>query len=180
MPMPPFFEKYGKQCLLLLLFPLLGLSNCKLANNNNNKVISAEVAETSSAAEIEKQYPIITNIPTAETLRADKILVYFKTGEQKVILDSIQTAYINNLRAYLAQNEEAKIIITGHTDDRGDERMNTRLSRKRAEFVRDYLIFQGFSNHQIICKGDGPNNPITSNDTADGRRVNRRVEITLK
>lgn len=182
-----FFETSGKQLSLLIIL-LFGLSNCSLENNKKATVTSTEVIEAPSTEveeipsvdENKKQYPTINNIPSAETLRTDKVELYFKTGQQTVILDSTQTAYINNLRAYLAENQEAKIIITGHTDNRGDERMNMRLSRKRAEFVGNYLTTQGFSIHQIITKGAGPNIPLASNDTADGRMLNRRIEITLE
>jgi len=58
--------------------------------------------------------------------------------------------------------------------------MNTRLSRKRAEFVQDYLTSNGLDAKRLSAQGYGPNTPIADNATAAGRAKNRRVEVLLK
>ncbi len=68
------------------------------------------------------------------------------------------------------------IEITGHTDNVGTPDANTRLSKERAESVRDYLLkTYGLPQNLLIAKGMGATQPIASNDTPDGREKNRRV-----
>ncbi len=113
-------------------------------------------------------------------LRTDKIILYFDTNEQEINLTDDQRNYLDRLIAYLEQNPEEKASVTGHTDDRGNDEWNMRLSRKRSEFVRDFMIEQGILNRQITNEGIGPDEPIESNATEEGRAKNRRVEITLR
>lgn len=78
----------------------------------------------------------------------------------------------------LQQNTHVGINIVGHTDDRGSEQYNQGLSERRANAVRDYLRARGISGSRMTTSGQGESNPVASNDTADGRARNRRVDIT--
>jgi len=69
--------------------------------------------------------------------------------------------------------------IEGHTDSVGSEETNQRLSEKRAEAVRDYLVQQGLNAGSLKSRGLGETMPVASNDTAAGRQQNRRVEIIV-
>ena len=69
------------------------------------------------------------------------------------------------------------IDIIGHTDSRGSEAYNQRLSMRRAAAVRDYIVSQGIKADIIDVGGMGESDPIASNDTEAGRAQNRRVEI---
>ena len=71
------------------------------------------------------------------------------------------------------------IEIIGHTDDKGDEKENMKLSRLRAASVRDYLISNGHDASKMITTGKGETRPVASNDTKEGRAKNRRVEILV-
>ena len=66
-----------------------------------------------------------------ERLRANNITLYFDTNKQEINLSEDQRIYFEELKAYLAQNPDAKASVTGHTDDRGNDKGNIRLSRKR-------------------------------------------------
>ena len=108
-------------------------------------------------------------------------LLYFETSQQKINLSSEQRVFFTNLIDHLSKNPSAKVNIIGHTDNKGIEAQNQRLGRKRAEFVRDYLIENGsISKKQISTSSKGQNNPITTNDTDEGRAKNRRVEVVLQ
>jgi outer membrane protein OmpA-like peptidoglycan-associated protein len=72
-----------------------------------------------------------------------------------------------------------KIVIEGHTDSRGKDEYNRQLSEKRAMAVRDYLVSEGVSETVVTAVGRGESEPIASNDSADGRANNRRVEIEI-
>lgn len=69
--------------------------------------------------------------------------------------------------------------IEGHTDSVGSDEFNQRLSEQRAGSVRDFLIGQGVSAASVTARGLGKTEPVASNDTAEGRQRNRRVEIVV-
>jgi len=123
---------------------------------------------------------VVPAVSEEVALRTDKIILYFDTNKQEINLTDDQRNYLDRLMAYLEQNPDAKASVTGHTDDRGDDKWNMRLSRKRSEFVRDFMIEQGILKRQITNEGIGPDEPIESNATEEGRAKNRRVEITLQ
>jgi outer membrane protein OmpA-like peptidoglycan-associated protein len=74
---------------------------------------------------------------------------------------------------------DLKLEIDGYTDSTGTLQWNQTLSEKRAASVRDFLISQGVPIDNVTAKGFGPENPIAPNETAAGRKMNRRVELVL-
>jgi OOP family OmpA-OmpF porin len=72
------------------------------------------------------------------------------------------------------------ITITGHTDNVGTDTYNQKLSERRAESVKKYLVGKGLSAGQIQTQGKGESQPVADNKTADGRAKNRRVDIEFK
>ena len=72
-----------------------------------------------------------------------------------------------------------KIQVEGHTDSVGSDDYNQRLSEQRAESVRDYLVAQGVPAASVTSVGFGKTRPVVSNDTAEGRQQNRRVELVV-
>lgn len=114
-------------------------------------------------------------------LRAKAITLYFNTGSETIELSPAQRQQLADLIYYLDNKEGGRANAIGHTDDRGAESVNRRLSRKRAEFVRDYLGTNGGINKNLIsATGQGPDQPIADNGSDGGRAKNRRVEITIK
>lgn len=75
---------------------------------------------------------------------------------------------------------EGQIRIEGHTDAIGSDQYNMKLSKERAQAVREFLISKGVSPDRISAHGEGESQPIASNDTPEGRANNRRVEIVLE
>jgi len=74
----------------------------------------------------------------------------------------------------------ARIFIAGHADITGSDAINDPLSQRRADSVADYLVSQGIDRGLIQTRGYGSRQPVASNQTVDGRRQNRRVEVTLE
>jgi len=72
-----------------------------------------------------------------------------------------------------------RVEVIGHTDSRGTDEVNKPLSINRADAVRDYLTARGVASARISIDGRGESQPVASNDTAEGRAQNRRVEIFL-
>ncbi|MEP6466199.1 MAG: OmpA family protein [Parafilimonas sp.] len=76
-------------------------------------------------------------------------------------------------------NKNFSLKLAGHTDNVGSDNANMKLSKDRAESVKDYLVSKGANSSRIEATGYGETQPIASNKTADGRAKNRRVEFTL-
>lgn len=73
-----------------------------------------------------------------------------------------------------------RLVVEGYTDSRGDSVKNRRLSKARAEVVRDFLVSRGVSEEQVAAVGLGESSPIADNTTPEGRANNRRVEIVIQ
>jgi outer membrane protein OmpA-like peptidoglycan-associated protein len=79
----------------------------------------------------------------------------------------------------LREYDRTLVEISGHTDSTGDAMYNQGLSERRAEAVRRYLAAQQIREVRLVARGFGARAPIASNDSAEGRQLNRRVEIRL-
>ncbi len=79
---------------------------------------------------------------------------------------------------FAAHHPESNLAVTGYTDSTGSKAYNLKLSEKRAESVKAYLVGKGVAADRISLKGEGEANPVASNKTKAGRAQNRRVEIT--
>jgi outer membrane protein OmpA-like peptidoglycan-associated protein len=84
---------------------------------------------------------------------------------------------IDQLAAFLVEYPERKVLIEGHTDNVGSESSNQDLSQRRAEAVRQALMFKGVASERISARGYGESYPVATNDTNEGRQQNRRVEV---
>ena len=104
--------------------------------------------------------------------------IFFDTG--KATLQSVSATELGHLITYLQQNQIVNIYIVGHTDDTGSQAMNQQLSEKRAAAVKNYLLEKGITDNRIIAQGVGPYAPVATNETEEGRKLNRRVEIVKR
>lgn len=103
--------------------------------------------------------------------------ILFETGKSSIKKESEET--LEAIMDILEKYPDAKFSIDGHTDSRGSKQLNQRLSDARANAVRDYLVENGIEQFRLSATGYGESQPIASNDTAEGRAQNRRVEINL-
>ncbi|MEL0029139.1 MAG: OmpA family protein [Perlucidibaca sp.] len=87
---------------------------------------------------------------------------------------------MENVVAFLRNDPTAQIAISGHTDSIGSDAYNLKLSRARANEVRDYLIGYGIDAGRLQAAGYGESRPVASNDTESGRELNRRVEFKIQ
>ena len=92
-------------------------------------------------------------------------------------LRSASRTTLNDLAENFRQYPDNRIVVEDHTDSAGSEEYNQKLSQRRPSSVADYLIDQGVSANAITVYGFGELKPKSSNDTAEGRQLNRRVEI---
>lgn len=96
---------------------------------------------------------------------------------------AVKPAYqdeLAKLGAFLKDNPSAKGSIEGHTDSVGNKKANMKLSQRRAESVRSYIIkHSSVDASRITAKGFGPTKPIADNKTAAGKAKNRRIEANF-
>ena len=107
------------------------------------------------------------------------LVIYFDTAEASINLSPLQRAKIANLSKYLDKNPDAKLRITGDTDNPGSATTNMRLGQERADFAKQYFVSNGISEAKIVSTSQGPNKPIATNATEEGKSKNRRTEVTL-
>ena len=104
--------------------------------------------------------------------------VYFAFN--KAVIEKRSFPLLDNVAAVvIAHPEIAKIRIEGHTDSVGNADYNRKLSQQRADAVKAYLVKKGISEERFEAVGFGPDKPVETNKTADGRSKNRRVEFNI-
>jgi len=120
------------------------------------------------------QAPVAEPTASKVVLNADTFFDFDKSTlkpEGRQILDQVASqAQSINLET---------LIATGHTDSIGTEAYNQKLSERRANTVKDYLISKGIDPSRIYAEGKGELNPVATNKTREGRAQNRRVEIEI-
>lgn len=104
--------------------------------------------------------------------------IYFTSGSATISPDSLPT--INEIGKFMQGYENTVVSIDGNTDSMGARPMNMSLSKARAEAVREYLISKfKFPAARLLAKGNGPDKPMATNDTPEGREQNRRTDIKV-
>jgi len=108
-----------------------------------------------------------------------ELSVQFESGSAKLTKDS--EVLLDDMGAILTKWKKVRVEIAGHTDSSGSDAINMKISQKRAEAVRDYLIehYTEVDSGRLIAKGYGETQPIADNDTKEGKQKNRRVEMTV-
>jgi outer membrane protein OmpA-like peptidoglycan-associated protein len=127
--------------------------------------------------------------PLGEKIDENGCPILFKKGARSVILRGVtfQTGratltpdgrdVLRDVASQLVESPEYRVQISGHTDNTGSRTANLRLSLARARTVETFLVAYGVPPRQVTAKGFGPDVPITTNATVDGRARNRRVEL---
>ena len=104
--------------------------------------------------------------------------IYFSSG--KATITPVSLKLIGQIAEVLKTHPKVlKVQIDGHTDSRGNAAFNTRLSRLRADAVLRALAARGVEKSRLSARGLGPTQPIAPNNTAAGRELNRRVELSI-
>ncbi|NQD92669.1 OmpA family protein [Pseudomonas sp. CrR25] len=120
-----------------------------------------------------------------EVQRQGDVIQLIMPGNITFATDSAEIASsfyapLNNLANSFRQYNQNSIEIVGHTDSTGAHTYNMGLSQRRAQSVASYLAAQGVDQARLSTRGLGPDQPLASNASADGRAQNRRVEVTLR
>jgi len=114
-----------------------------------------------------------TGIPHNQT-------IYFAFDKSEFTATIEYDQYFNESKAFLNQNTEAKLSITGHTDSIGSDKYNQALGYRRAQTMKHYFESRGVSSNKIIVESWGEKNPGYNNNTTEGRANNRSAVLTIK
>jgi len=114
-------------------------------------------------------------IEIGEKVRLNNI--FFETGKWDLLPESF--AELDKLVRILTDNPNMEIEINGHTDNVGNDESNLMLSQKRAAAVVNYILDKGITSTRLDSAGFGEAQPVATNDTDEGRRLNRRVEFMI-
>lgn len=143
------------------------------ANSTDTKSYSIDILEVASMNQ-----NIVVSLEESIN-KNGKIAVYgilFDVGKSEIKPES--NASLKQIIDYLSSNPDVKIYIVGHTDNTGTFAKNLLLSKKRAESIKKYLISTGnIVESRLVAEGVASLCPISTNDTEDGKKLNRRVEI---
>jgi len=115
-------------------------------------------------------------IKTDSTITLSEVLFEFNSYRLKQGM--IPT--LDSIAAFLRIESKASVNVLGHTDNSGKEDYNLTLSSQRAEVVAEFLLDRGVDPERVSSNGKGSSQPILPNNTPEGRRKNRRVEILIR
>lgn len=141
-------------------------------------------AQAAPAPQAQQQPPQASNQPAPPPVQAPNGRVVYRLGDllfgsDQAELQGAATATLDGMLASIAKEPNRHIVVEGHTDNVGDAAHNRELSQRRAEAVRQYLIAHGVAANRITAVGKGEADPIASNDSPDGRKHNRRVDVIV-
>jgi outer membrane protein OmpA-like peptidoglycan-associated protein len=158
-------------------------------SNRTGAVIGAAAGAAIGAAighKMDKQQEELQQIPGVEVTRpAENEIAVQLTNDilfdfNSYALRQESKSTLQNLADNFRKYADEQISVEGHTDAIGSHEANQRLSEQRAGSVRDYLVDQGVPDGRITAIGFGKTQPKASNDTPEGRQINRRVEIHIR
>jgi outer membrane protein OmpA-like peptidoglycan-associated protein len=109
---------------------------------------------------------------------SNNFVIYFENNSKKFSSVSLKT--LEKLEALTFKYPNSEIIIKGYTDSHGNYWYNQKVSKARADLVKNYLTNRGILSSRIKAIGMGSENPIDTNVTKEGRKKNRRVEIKIQ
>ena len=168
----------------LLLYLLSSLQNCSRAEGNqvvyiHDTVVVEVVKERVDTLEVVRidtaKFVKTNNVQTTDMVALPN--VQFETDKDILVPGSLPD--IQQLAEYLIKNKHINALIMGHTDNKGDSLHNFDLSQRRAQAVKDFLVKLGVEGNRVKAKGFGSTKPKASNETLEGRLMNRRVEVQL-
>ena len=157
-------------------------SNVSLRGEVANEALRQRIA-SNVATSLNPTYTVNNGlrVSAAEQALLDNTLanrtVEFDSG--KATLTPTGRAILDEMVAAMQKLKGRRIEIIGHTDSAGLRASNVSLSQARAATVKAYLAAHGIAEENLSASGQGPDRPIASNDTAEGRARNRRIEFRL-
>ena len=150
---------------------------CKIRNDCGKA--SAEPVVTTVQPEFSAADAVEVPDTITETTPPLPLIVYFNTGESTCVLSDPEEKQIETIAEFMNGNPDKKVSVTGHADNTGSSLINEKISGQRAEFIRQQLVEMGVGPGLIETSAYGEQEPVSDNDTPEGRAKNRRVEIKI-
>jgi outer membrane protein OmpA-like peptidoglycan-associated protein len=157
---------------------------------------SAEIEKTAEQLETEKQARLSAEAKLAGAMKDLATIAAIKeearglvitlsgsilfASNKYALLNTAMTKLDQVAEALKAQDSDRRMVVEGHTDSQGSDRINQPLSQNRAGAVRDYLVAHGVDSDKITAVGMGSSHPLLDNKNAENRANNRRVEIIIQ
>ena len=155
-----------------------GKGKAKITFNGQTTEVDAKPLEKPGKLAKLEMVPPVPSIEANSLLIALDSEVLFDVNKYDVRVHPEAEEVLKNLAIVLKEMDVKNFEIDGHTDSDGSEEYNQVLSEKRANSVKNFLVSQGVTA-EITTKGYGESKPVASNDTAEGKQKNRRVEIII-
>ena len=155
-----------------------GKGKAKITFNGQTTEVDAKPLEKPGKLAKLEMVPPVPSIEANSLLIALDSEVLFDVNKYDVRVHPEAEEVLKNLAIVLKEMDVKNFEIDGHTDSDGSDEYNQVLSEKRANSVKNFLVSQGV-NAEITTKGYGESKPVASNDTAEGKQKNRRVEIII-
>lgn len=155
-----------------------GKGKAKITFNGQTTEVDAKPLEKPGKLAKLEMVPPVPSIEANSLLIALDSEVLFDVNKYDVRVHPEAEEFLKNLAIVLKEMDVKNFEIDGHTDSDGSDEYNQVLSEKRANSVKNFLVSQGVTA-EITTKGYGESKPVASNDTAEGKQKNRRVEIII-
>jgi OOP family OmpA-OmpF porin len=145
-------------------------------SSDNSSAAAAAAAAAPSAAATTAPSPAAAAAPSSEkvTFEADTFFDFDKS-----VLKPAGKSKLSDLASKLQGIDIEVVVATGHTDSVGSDSYNMKLSLRRANAVKAFLVSKGIPADRIFTAGKGETTPVASNKTREGRAQNRRVEVEV-
>ncbi len=163
----------------MIIDEIRALSGCSVVSDVNSLMTPAGMdayAKDVFYKEVQEAKPV----PVAAPMEKEVITFSLHFGFDKYQITDEMIPVLEQAKMILEENAKATYEIAGHTDWTGTEQYNQGLSERRANSVKQWLIDNGVSTSRLSAVGYGELSPKYDNNTKEGRRLNRRVEITTK
>ena len=150
----------------------------EVANEAQRQQIASEIATS-----LNPTYTVNNGLRVAAAEQAvldvalDKRIIEFDSGQASITPNGL--AILDEMAAAMQKLKGRKVEVIGHTDNTGLRASNVSLSQARADAVRSYLASKGIAPDSVLTSGQGPDRPVASNVTVDGRARNRRIEFRI-
>jgi outer membrane protein OmpA-like peptidoglycan-associated protein len=138
--------------------------------------VKKQVKEIAPVKKIEPEpAPVEKEVAVPFPFMGKKVLIYFKHNSNELPDQSFDV--LNQVADYMLHRPDTSIDIKGFSDSTGSYTYNVSVSEFRANTIKTFLVGKGVASARIKTFGLGPENPIATNKTEEGRRKNRRIEI---
>lgn len=166
---------YGRFIDSTFSFPIFGVVKYEITAEAKGYNPRTVILDPKDIGELRKVIRNIVLTPAGEAIRLNNLI--FAQG--KAYIQPQSYAELDEVVEMMDDNKQIIIQLEGHTDNLGDAQANVKLSEKRVEAVKKYIVGKGISKNRIKTKAFGGSQPINNAVTPDARNMNRRVEMRI-